>query len=190
MVPIKERRLLWKWLFALAALQHAELLIRKVQYDGIDEKHPLYAPMISGAQVHYSRAFTSSDGATMLPPSAVPSTHKVLHSSVMVIRHKMVAHSDAKSTFSNIGVPLNAAVLKVRASGSSFANSNYPFKASKLPEFLALIELVSVEGKVFVQRFREDYGEEFPKEFGDYRLNLSDENEPLWVRYEGPPSKV
>jgi hypothetical protein len=183
LVPIANRRLLWKWLFALASFELAERSIDAVLDKPLTEKDLLYAPLTSAALVFYARPFTSSRSAGRLQDSIVPERHRKLHRFVMLARNKIVAHSDADHFLHDVNLPLNQAIYHVNDKGGRFRNTNNTIKSEYLFELVTLMDRLSDLGKEYVNGFRLKYAEEFPIDNGSYLLHIKATPGPLWQRY-------
>ena len=79
-----------------------------------------YYPLVTAISVLYSRPFLDSKGIGRLSKKLVPDEFLDLHSQLILLRNKAIAHTDTRDALYK-GLPANSVRLLVRNHGSQVA---------------------------------------------------------------------
>lgn len=95
------KRTLWKLAYARRALQLVLTTCACYEFYKVDDKHPMYTPLICSICVTYARPFTDNDGVGMISAKFARHTDPKLqqtHDLLVARRNSFYAHQDATLT--------------------------------------------------------------------------------------------
>ena len=147
-----------------------------------DERAPEHYLTIVGLICVYARPFTWNEPVGNLSEEFVPEEFKELHRDIMRLRHKLFAHADASLTVGKDDYP-NEAVIENDGQNIAIAVSRAAVKPIFLERMLPLVEaLIKNTHQCRLKHFRK-----FSKTIrrlgkGEFRLNVTDPNAPVFVR--------
>jgi hypothetical protein len=148
------------------------------KWDGRAPEHYL---TIVGLICVYARPFTWNEPVGNLSEEIVPEEFKELHRDIMRLRHKLFAHADASLTVGKDDYP-NEAVIENDGQNIAIAVSRAAVKPIFLERMLPLVEaLIKNTHQCRLKHFRK-----FSKTIrrlgkGEFRLNVTDPNAPIFV---------
>ncbi len=158
---------------------------------GFQSLAPGYYAMAAGIVTSYARPFTNNSRIGMLSTSYVPTEFKGLHSTLLDLRHKAFAHTDASGRLPGHGMMTE---VRLVYEGESVVNfSSRPIlEPVLLPQIKTLSDILAqkvkevhdtfydrVLGAILPMFGKADVGKEFV-------LNVQDEKGPMVVLSEDP----
>jgi hypothetical protein len=91
----EDAKLLWKMFYAEQCFKHTRAAAEHILKEKLEEKHPLFYPLITALHVSYGKPFRSSRGVGRLEEEIIPPQHLNLHRLLLKHRDQTFAHTDA-----------------------------------------------------------------------------------------------
>jgi hypothetical protein len=158
---------------------------------GTPSTMPEYYTMVVGIVTMYGRPFTDNARIGTISTNLVPAEHKVLHETLMDLRHKALAHTDYDGL-----LPGHGKMTEVRLvfDGRSVADfSSRPiFQPVLLPNIKALSDHLTQKAKEFHDKYLDRILKVIAPQFTvadigrEFELNIDDENGPIVVPSSDP----
>jgi hypothetical protein len=147
--------------------------------------------MAAGIVTLYARPFTNNSRIGTLSTSLVPPEYKVLHSTLVELRHKAFAHTDASGRLPGRGMMTE--VRLVFEGGSVVNFSSRPIlEPELLPHIKTLSDLLAQKVKEMHDTFYDRVLKAIVPRFGiadigkEFELNVQDEKGPMVVASKDP----
>jgi len=158
---------------------------------GFQSLAPGYYAMAAGIVTLYTRPFTNSNRIGMLSTSLVPPEFQELHSTLIDLRHKAFAHTDASGRLPGHGMMTE---LRLVFEGKSVVNfSSRPIlEPVLLPHIKTLSDLLAQKVKELHDTFYDRVLKAIVPRFGiadigkEFELNVQDEKGPMVVASKDP----
>jgi len=93
----EDAKALWKFFYAKECFKQVDLACSFILDQKMNEKHPIYYPLITSIYVLYGRPFKRSNRVGKLPDDIVPDQYRQLHKITLHHRDQIYAHTDGKS---------------------------------------------------------------------------------------------
>jgi hypothetical protein len=184
-------RRLYKFAIARDAFLEISRTCEHLIAGGFQSLAPGYYAMAAGIVTLYARPFTNNSRIGMLSTSLVPTEFKDLHSTLMNLRHKAFAHTDASGR-----LPGHGMMTEVRLVFEGGSVVNFSSRPILEPVLLAHIKTLS---DLLAQKVKELHDTFFDRvlkaivpSFGtadigkEFELNVQDEKGPMVVPAKDP----
>jgi hypothetical protein len=141
-----------------------------------------YYPLVVGIICLYARPFTNNRPVGPLAEEIVPDEHRDLHDTILGIRHKLFAHSDA-SVVLKADDYLNDVVIKNDGKTLRAIILRFAIEPGFLEQMIPLIDALIKKTNYHRLRFaRKLKNRVLPLGIGEFRLNVLDPEAPLFSR--------
>jgi hypothetical protein len=153
------------------------VLERKLTSDSVE-----YYLLVVGIICLYARPFTNNRPVGPLTEEIVPDEHRDLHDTILGIRHKLFAHSDA-SVVLKVDDYLNDVVIKNDGKMLHAIILRFAIEPGFLEQMIPLVDALIEKTNYHRLRFaRKLKNHVLPLGIGEFRLNVVDPQAPLFSR--------
>jgi hypothetical protein len=190
--PIEEEfesaRSLWRMTFGCETFQAVEAGIQNLLEREINGKAPGYYPLAVGLICLYGRPFTNNFPVGPLSEDIIPKEFLELHKSIMILRHKTGAHTDASPIIPDTNLYelifenrlIDGCLHSFRIGVDPLFVPDPDFFQEMQPLLKVLIEKTRYSANRVGNRFRRYFTPH--KNIGEFRLNVLDPTEPMFSR--------
>jgi hypothetical protein len=172
---------LWRITYALAGFMEICKCIRNLRQINFSKDSPHYYPLLVGLICLYARPFTDNNLVGCIPLSLVPKEDRRLHDILMDLRDEVYAHNDP-ATLIQAGDYAHDIVFRRQESTVMIIPQRFHISSEFLPDhLLRLAETMVSKAKEERARIEELLKPSMPREIGDYRLNIVDVTQELFL---------
>lgn len=172
---------LWRITYALAGFMEICKCIRNLGQINFSKDSPHYYPLLLGLICLYARPFTDNNIVGCIPLSLVPEDDRPLHKMLMGLRNEVYGHNDP-ATLISPGDYAHEIVFRRQESTVMIKPQRFHITSEFLPDhLLRLSETMVSKTKEERARIQELLKPSMPREIGDYRLNIVDVTQDLFL---------
>ena len=178
---------LWRITYALAGFMEICDCIRNLRQINLSKDSPHYYPLLVGLICLHARPFTDNNIVGRIPLSLVPEDDRQLHRMLMDLRNEVYGHNDP-ATLIKLGDYAHEIVFRQQGATVKIVPQRFHIDVEFLPDhLLRLVETMVRTTTEERTRIQELLKPSMPRELGDYRLNIVDLTQDLFVpiRSEG-----
>jgi hypothetical protein len=172
---------LWRITYALAGFIEICKCIRNLGQINLSKDSPHYYPLLVGLICLYARPFTDNNIVGCIPLSLVPEEDRKLHHMLMDLRNEIFGHNDP-ATLIQPGDYAHEIVFRQQGSTVMIIPQRFNIASEFLPDhLLRLAETMVHKTKEERTRIQELLKPSMPRERGNYRLNIVDLSQDLFL---------
>jgi hypothetical protein len=178
-----EAKQFWLMFQANETFKAVQQACLELVHSGISDASLLYYPLIAGIICLYGKPFKRSAGVGKLPIEMVPEEQLDLHKSLLVIRDKLYAHSDAQSVkFGQLHMN-ELRCYRWPNEGGYFID-----RLNIAPSYFNLVAELAAQmtekTQYHVDKLAKKFTYRAPRRLGEFLLNIQDQNGPLFTQVE------
>ena len=181
---LRQRQLgkeLWRITYALAGFMEICDCIRNLHQINFSKESPHYYPLLVGLICLYARPFTDNNIVGCIPLGLVPEDDRPLHRMLVDLRNEVYGHNDP-ATLIKPGDYAHEIVFSHQGETVKIIPQRFHIDLRFLPDhLLGLTERLIVKAEEERARVREMLKPSMPQEQGDYRLNIVDPTQDLFL---------
>lgn len=169
---LPDRQLWWRMYHALGDFAAAADACGYMLEHNLDPADALGQHLMTAACINYSKPFMKSyGGVDRLTDAFVPKADRHLHRSVILMRNKMVAHSDADFPLNEQGEHENPLRLRIDKHGTYLCRDAIRFDIDNA-RLSKLCRTLTKKAEYWVERVRSKYLRLLPHSKGEYAINI------------------
>ncbi len=179
-MPLEDRRDLWRWKYAYRSFANCSKCCEYVMKNKLTADSPIYYGLSSAVFIAYARPFSRSYGLEKLPDSLVPSQFKAMHELMINARHKVYAHTDADKILVWGGEPTIQVLVTNELNGDTTieAVEVTPSPAGWKP-LKALSDILMNKSHYYAQKVATRNKRYFPKGLGSFHISIEEGADPF-----------
>jgi hypothetical protein len=131
----------------------------------------LFYPLFTSIVVNYARSFKRSNLVGRLVEKMVPAKFTLLHNQTLLIRDKLIAHTDGDGPQDQWG-KVNEVRYHVGEQGLIAFTTQYHFKRDQIIEILELTNILLDKVSYHIRKIERKYLSKLPKSKGNFVLNI------------------
>jgi hypothetical protein len=176
---------LWRITYALAGFMEICKCLRNLRQINFSKDSPHYYPLLAGLICLYALPFTDNNIVGCIPLSLVPEEDRPLHKILMDLRNEIYGHNDP-ATLIQPDDYAHEIVFRQQGSTVMIIPRRFHIASEFLPDhLLRLAETMVSKAKEERARIEELLKPSMPREIGDYRLNIVDVTQDLFLPISG-----
>ena len=186
---LADRQKLWLMSHALSAFNTVTEAGSHIVTNNLKYGDALFYPLFTSLVVNYARSFKRSNLVGRLVEEMVPAKHTLIHKQTLLIRDKLIAHTDGDGPQDQWG-KVNEVRYHVGEKGLIVATTEFHFTRQQIKETLELSNLLISKLRYHIKKIERKHLNKVPKSKGEYVLNIDPAIDEYFIAAESVPGKL